>query len=105
MPAFMSRRFTGTSRGADTVCLYCLNTQHDPWWASSFAWRTGGDDDGLLGAQQLPDRFLSRLVRPRVWVKTGILERGQSHVLDDLWNVGRTIEEIAELPRDQLGIC
>ena len=39
---------TGTSRGADAECLYGLNSQHDPWQASSLAWRTGGDNDGLL---------------------------------------------------------
>jgi hypothetical protein len=38
MPAFMSRRFTGTSRGANAGCLYGLNTQHDPWRASRLAW-------------------------------------------------------------------
>jgi hypothetical protein len=27
-----------------------FNTQHDPWQASSLAWRTSGDDDGLLSA-------------------------------------------------------
>ena len=31
--------FAGTSRGADAGCLYGLNTQHDPWRASSLAWR------------------------------------------------------------------
>ena len=46
----MSRRFTGTLRGVDAGCLYGLNAQNDPWRASSLAWRTGGDDDGLLGA-------------------------------------------------------
>src|SRR5262249_47932208 len=50
MPAFMSRRFTGTLRGADAGCLYGLNAQNDPWRASSLAWRTGGDDKGLVGA-------------------------------------------------------
>jgi len=50
----MSRRFTGTLRSADAGYLYGLNTQHDPWRASSLAWRTGGDDDGLLGALQAP---------------------------------------------------
>src|SRR5262249_3784854 len=47
---YVSRRFTGTSRGADAGCLYDLNTQHDPRRGSSLAWRTGGDDNGLLGA-------------------------------------------------------
>ena len=41
---------TGTSRGADAGCFCGLNTQHDPWRASALAWRTGGDDNGLLGA-------------------------------------------------------
>jgi hypothetical protein len=36
--------------GANAGCLYGLNTQHDPWRASSLACRTRGDDDGLLGA-------------------------------------------------------
>jgi hypothetical protein len=56
-PGILERRtghdaVTGRSRGADAGCLYGLNTQHDPWRASSLAWRTGGDDDGLLGALQ-----------------------------------------------------
>ena len=38
---------TGTSRGADAGCFCGLNTQHDPWQASAFAWRAGGDDNGL----------------------------------------------------------
>jgi hypothetical protein len=41
---------TGTSRGADAARLYRLDAQHDPWRASAFAWRTGCDDNGLLGA-------------------------------------------------------
>jgi hypothetical protein len=32
------------------ACLYSLHTEHDPWRASAFAWRTGGDDNGLLCA-------------------------------------------------------
>src|SRR5262249_26363813 len=55
MPAFMSRRFTGKSRAADAGCLYGFNTQHDPWRASSLAWRTGGDDNGFLGALEPVD--------------------------------------------------
>src|SRR5262249_14530167 len=55
-PAFMSRRFTRTSRGADAGCLYRLNTQHDPWRASSLAWCTGGDDEEVF----------SRILRTRV---------------------------------------
>ena len=38
--------------------------------------------------------------RPGVRLKRGVPERRQAHVVDDLWNVGRTIEEVAELPRD-----
>jgi len=30
MPAFMSRRFTGTLRGADAGCLYGLHAQQRP---------------------------------------------------------------------------
>jgi hypothetical protein len=41
---------TGTSRGADAECFCRLNTQHDPWRAPAFAWCTGSDDNGLLGA-------------------------------------------------------
>ena len=40
---------TGTSRGADAGCFCGLNTQHDPWRASAFAWRACGHNDGLLG--------------------------------------------------------
>ena len=46
---------TGTLRGADAACRYGFNTQHDPWRASSLAWRTGGGDNGLLGALQPVD--------------------------------------------------
>jgi hypothetical protein len=40
------------SPGANTGCLYGLNAQHDPRQASSLAWRTRGNDDGLLSALQ-----------------------------------------------------
>jgi hypothetical protein len=43
-------RDRGASRGADAARLYGLDTQHDPWRASTLACRTGGDDelDGLF---------------------------------------------------------
>ncbi len=48
-----------TRAGFDT---YHLNprrmTQHDPWRASVLAWRTGGDDNGLLGALQPLDLLI-----------------------------------------------
>jgi hypothetical protein len=34
----------------DAGGLHDLGTQHDPWWASTLAWRTRADDNGLLGA-------------------------------------------------------
>ena len=43
---------TGTSRGADTGCLYGLDAEHDPWRASAFACRACRHDNGLLGALQ-----------------------------------------------------
>jgi hypothetical protein len=43
-------RDRGASRGASTAF-----TQHDPCRASALAWRTGGDDDALLGALQPVD--------------------------------------------------
>jgi hypothetical protein len=42
----------GPLRGADAGRLNGLDTQHDPGRASPLAWRTGGDDDSLLGALQ-----------------------------------------------------
>jgi hypothetical protein len=39
----------------DGARLYSLHTQHDPWRTSALAWRTGGDDNGLLGALQPVD--------------------------------------------------
>ena len=33
-------------------------TQHDPCRASALAWRTGGDDNGLLGALQPLDLLI-----------------------------------------------
>jgi hypothetical protein len=33
-------------------------TQHDPWRASALAWRTGGDDNGLVGALQPLDLLI-----------------------------------------------
>jgi hypothetical protein len=41
---------TGTSRGADAGCFYGLNTEQDPWRATTLARRTGGNDNCLLGA-------------------------------------------------------
>ena len=38
------------SRGFHAARLYGLDAQHDPWRASSLAWRTRSDDNGLLGA-------------------------------------------------------
>src|SRR5262245_3673301 len=92
---------TGTSRGAEAGCLYGLNTQHDPWRASSLAWRTGGDDDGLLGAAAAQCGFSPS--RPRIRVEPSILERGQPHVLGDPRNVGCAVEKAWKLARDQLG--
>jgi hypothetical protein len=40
----------GHHAAADAGCLYGLNTQHDPRWASSLAWRACRDDNGLLRA-------------------------------------------------------
>jgi hypothetical protein len=40
----------GHHTAVDIGCLCDLSTEHDPWRASALAWRTGGDDDGLLGA-------------------------------------------------------
>jgi hypothetical protein len=42
------------SRDADAAHLYGLDTKHDPCRASALAWRTGGDDNGLVGALQPP---------------------------------------------------
>jgi hypothetical protein len=56
--------------GADAARPYGLDTQHDPRRASALARRTGGDDNGLLGALQPFDLLLgsamrcSRLVTP-----------------------------------------
>jgi hypothetical protein len=33
-------------------------TQHDPWRATALAWRTGGDDNGVLGALQPLDLLI-----------------------------------------------
>jgi hypothetical protein len=33
-------------------------TQHDPFRASALAWRTGGDDNGLLGALEPVDLLI-----------------------------------------------
>ena len=55
----------GHHAAADAGCLYGLNTQHNPWRASSLARRTGGDNDGLLSA--LPPRreeWPARRARP-----------------------------------------
>jgi hypothetical protein len=41
-----------TSRGADAAPPTAFTPQHDPCRASALARRTGGDDDGLLGALQ-----------------------------------------------------
>jgi hypothetical protein len=46
------------SRGFRAARLYGLNAQHDPWRASSLAWRTGGDNDGLLSALRPVDLLL-----------------------------------------------
>ena len=45
---------TPASRSTDAP----RDTQHDPWRASALAWRTGGDDNGLLGALQPLDLLL-----------------------------------------------
>ncbi len=37
----------GRSRGADAGCFCGLNTQHDPWRASAFAWRPCGHQKTL----------------------------------------------------------
>jgi hypothetical protein len=37
---------------APTISTPGEMTQHDPWRATALAWRSGGDDNGLLGALQ-----------------------------------------------------
>jgi hypothetical protein len=44
----------------DGARLYWLDTQHDPCRASVLACRTGGDDNGLLGAPQPLDLLIRR---------------------------------------------
>jgi hypothetical protein len=61
---------TGTSRGADAGCFSGLDTQHDPWRASRLAWRTGGNDNGLLGALQ-PVDLLFELGDPLLALRQG----------------------------------
>src|SRR5262249_10824692 len=56
MPAFMTRRFTGTSRGGGRrIPLWPLTPSTTHARASRLAWRAGSDDDGLLNALKLID--------------------------------------------------
>ena len=45
----------GHHTAVDAGGRHDLGTQHDPWWASTLAWRIGADDDGLLGALEPAD--------------------------------------------------
>jgi hypothetical protein len=65
-----SRRTTAsTNAAADAGCLYGLNTQHDPFRASSLAWSTRCDDNGLLAALE-PIDFLFEFGDPLLAVRS-----------------------------------
>jgi hypothetical protein len=62
---------TGTSRGARSALLYNLHAKHCPRRASSLAWRTRSDDNGLLRALQ-PINLLFELGDPLLALGQGV---------------------------------
>jgi hypothetical protein len=61
---------TYSSCRLDGARLYSLHTQYDPWRTSALAWRTGGNDNGLLGALQ-PVDLLFELGDPLLALRQG----------------------------------